>query len=178
MSRCLEVSSMCTENFMWTKNDMFTLGGQKLREHGQSFWSEQRSVRSVRKIHHKDNGLLAAARRSSDANFRQSADCRKLGSLEPHKNHTETVVRNFFLEAVLCFSEVFFFKFSVTFVWVGKNLSNLSQKLLFRLFHNLGFLLLRTCLLACSPPLLVPCSLPLSYVILSTEKFWANMSRW
>ena len=30
---------------------------------------------------------LAAAMRSSDPNFRQSADCRKLGSPAPKKNH-------------------------------------------------------------------------------------------
>ena len=56
-----------------------------------SLGSEQSCARGVKKNHHGDNWLVAAATRSSDANFQQRADCWKGETF-----HTETVVPTFF----------------------------------------------------------------------------------
>ena len=94
-----------------------------------------------------DNWLLAAAMRSSDPNFWQSADCRKLGSPEPEIFTRKRSVPEFFLlmlsQNLGCFSKntgkhVFFEKKSQTSQTVA------SQK---QLLRTLLFRLLRSCVL-------------------------------
>ena len=114
----------------------------------RSFSSEQKSARGVNKNHHKDNWLMAAATRSSDANIRQSADCREL---EP-KMFTRK--RSFQKKNRSCFFLLlgFFSNFVEQLVFLI--ICPTSQKLRFRLLRTcFFFLLLRTRLLACSRPL-------------------------
>ena len=90
---------------MWTKYDMLCyiviLSAQKLRKH--CLWTPsvlRESARCAKTHLHGDNWLVAAATSSSDANFRQSADCQRLGSLEPkmvtRKRSFQDVFRSFF----------------------------------------------------------------------------------
>ena len=60
------------------------------------FRADENSTRSAKITYNMDNWLVAAAMLSSDPNFRQSADCRKLGSPAPKKKFTETVRLNNF----------------------------------------------------------------------------------
>ena len=125
----------------------------------RSFSFEQKSARCVKKNHHKDNWKMAAATRSSDANFQQSADCRKWESLEPNFFHSETVVPCFCLKLFVCFPQVDVFQHFSEKTSIFQPLRSCLSE-----FSELG-VLLRTCLLAGSPPPLLLWSLPTSNLI-------------
>ena len=59
------------------------IGGFTVLFFASSWTTDEYSTRSVKIIYRMDNWLVAAAMRSSDPNFRQSADCWKLGSPAP-----------------------------------------------------------------------------------------------
>ena len=113
-------------------------------------------------IYHTENWLVAAALRSSDPNFRQSADCQKLGHWNQKISHGNGPSKTN-LEAVLLLlrSCIFPETRENMCLSVKSNYSEVafstSQKFRFRLLGSCRQLL-RSCVWAFFPPPLILCS--------------------
>ena len=101
---------------------------------------------------------------SSDPNFQQSADSRKLASAAPKKSRKRFVPKK--IEAVFCFSEVACFRKIRENICVFGKKGPTSLRSGDSGFSEVGFLFMRTCLLPFFPPPLLLFSRPTPNFIL------------
>ena len=145
----------------------------------RSFSSEQKSARGVKKNHHKDNWLMAAATRSSDVNIRQSADCWRVGVTGTKKcSHGNGLSKHFFRSCFfLLLEKLVFSQFHKKNSYLFHIFVQFLRICVFD-FSELVFFFCFSELVSChvSRPSLVLCSLPPSNFILQPSSTTETLS--